>query len=159
MISNDDGERLFRLCGGSSSSVAKDERPAHNARWTRRANEFSKPYRDRIAELEAQCAAKDQTIDAIQAAANIYRADCDRIAAREADLHVMLRAFGLPTEPKALARELNGRDVDGSELEAENANLTKAPAPCTCPPSSEYDPPCPQHGAVGMGFSKCPDLP
>jgi hypothetical protein len=30
---------------------------------------------------------------------------------------------------------------------------------CTCPPSSEYDPPCPLHGVVSMGFREHPDVP
>ena len=30
---------------------------------------------------------------------------------------------------------------------------------CTCPPTSEYDDPCPRHGVVGMGFTKHSHIP
>jgi hypothetical protein len=60
--------------------------------------EFSKPYRDRIAELEAEL--------------------------------VRLRPPNIQTEHGF-----------GSGL------------PCHCPASSEYDPPCPRHGVLGIGVT------
>lgn len=56
--------------------------------------------------------------------------DVDYVMHRESELHVTLRHFALPTDPKVLAKELSGRAKDAIEssdhvakLEAENKAL------------------------------------
>lgn len=48
------GTRLFKVCMGAPMIAAADDMHGIRARWDRRASEFAAPYRQRIAELEAE---------------------------------------------------------------------------------------------------------
>lgn len=70
----------------------------------------------------------ERVVSAMQAALDIAKGQLndliverDTVSLRESALHVMLRAFALPIEPKALAREIKARTT---ELEALRASIT-----------------------------------
>lgn len=71
--------------------------------------------------IRTQVVRHEQVVSAMQAAMDMAKHDADVISQREAALHVMLRAFALPIEPKALAREFKARTT---ELEALRASTT-----------------------------------
>jgi hypothetical protein len=58
---------------------------------------------------------------AMQAALNTAKRDIDFLMRREAELHTMLHVLGLPSDPKALASEMEGRNKDLAELRKEVA--------------------------------------
>jgi len=76
----------------------------------------------RSSELESSHSA---TVEAMQAALSMTKQDLETVIRREAELHVMLGNYALPTEPKALARELSGRQAAVEEIVHERHELEK----------------------------------
>lgn len=73
-----------------------------------------------VAKLEAENTALhedcNKAMKAMQACLDLEKRDIAFVIHREAQLHETLRLFALPTDPKAFAREMNGRNKDRDEL-------------------------------------------
>lgn len=73
-----------------------------------------------VAKLEAENTALhedcNKAMKAMQACLDLEKRDVAFVIHREAQLHETLRLFALPTDPKAFAREMNGRNKDRDEL-------------------------------------------
>jgi hypothetical protein len=146
---DDDAYRLHAAWRTHIDTKSESIEYLNKADFSAAADEFSKPYRDRIAELEAENA---QLRSVFVSPGSTLVLVAPKVASQDEMRDAANRASEAHDGPVILlAHDWQSMPIE--ELRAKIANVDRVPSSliCTCPATSEYDDPCPCHGVLSIG--------